>query len=87
MGDTSMPLNTSFAVVANANASLNGVVYLPKAAVSWQGCPSSGIACATFIAYTFDLGGNPALGNQSGCNLPGGSGGSLLFNSTVTLVQ
>jgi hypothetical protein len=89
MGNPNMPLGTVFDTHANANVSLSGLVYLPKAALSWGGNPSTGSKqCLEVIANTITLFGNSAFSN-AGCTSGGGGGGgtSKAIGTNVTLVQ
>jgi hypothetical protein len=88
MGDSTMPLNTPFTVVANANADFNGTIYLPNASFSWQGTADSTDGCRQFIVNMMSLQGNPEL-NSTGCNSSGGGsdGAGKPIGSVVTLVQ
>jgi hypothetical protein len=83
MGDSTMPLGTNFTVVANANADLNGTMYLPNGFMNWQGTADTTIGCRQIIVNTISLQGNPEL-NANGCNL---SGGQKPVGSIVTLVD
>ena len=86
MGDYTMPLNTSFTVVANANADFNGTVYLPNGFMNWQGTADTTLGCRQFIVNTVSLQGNPEL-NSNGCGPNGGNGAGNPIGSIVTLVD
>jgi Flp pilus assembly protein TadG len=90
MGDSTMPLNTSFNIVANATATLDGTVYVPNGAFSWGGNATTGGGsfCLQVIVNTIQMGGDSAFGG-AGCSLSGGSGGQIQkpISSTVTLVD
>jgi hypothetical protein len=88
MGDYNMPIGTAFTVAANAKADLNGTVYLPDAAVNWQGTADTTLGCRQFIVNTISLQGNPEL-NSNGCGPSGGgsNGAGKPIGSKVTLVQ
>ena len=87
MGDSTMPLNTSFSISANANADFNGTIYLPNGDISWQGTADTTQGCRQFIVNMISLQGNPQL-NSSGCTGGGGGGGAgKPIGSIVTLVD
>jgi Flp pilus assembly protein TadG len=90
MGDSTMPLNTSFTTAANATVNLTGLVYLPNGALSWGGNAntSGSKQCLEIIANTIVLKGDSAVSN-GGCNsAAGGAGFSLKpIGSNVTLVN
>ena len=83
MGDRTMPLNTAVNITGNSNTNLNGVVYLPRVALTWTGNSSTATGCRLFIVNTFSTTGNVGLSNN-GCNL---TGGQLPIGSIVTLVD
>jgi hypothetical protein len=68
MGDRTMPLDTTVNITGNSNTILNGVVYLPKVALTWTGNSSTATGCRQFIVNTFSTTGNVGLSNN-GCNL------------------
>jgi hypothetical protein len=88
MGDYTMLVDTMFTVVANAKADLNRTVYLPNAAVNWQGTADTTLGCRQFIVNTISLQGNPEL-NSNGCGPSGGgaNGAGKPIGSIVTLVD
>jgi hypothetical protein len=55
MGATTMPLNTSFSVDANANVDLNGTIYLPNGSINWQGTADTAVGCRQFIVNKISL--------------------------------
>jgi len=56
---------------ANATESLNGLVYFPNTAMTFQGTPAAGsAACLVLVVNTLSLQGNPQL-NDSGCTSAG----------------
>ncbi|MGB9645652.1 MAG: Tad domain-containing protein [Stellaceae bacterium] len=56
---------------ANATESLNGLVYFPNTAMTFQGTPAAGSAtCLVLVVNTLALQGNPQL-NDSGCTNAG----------------
>ena len=94
MGDRTMPLGncgnpttSCFTTVANATVSLNGVVYVPNGAFSWNGNASTGSSfCLQLIVNTITLQGNSSASNFSnaGCGI---SNGQKPIGSIVTLVD
>ena len=56
---------------ANATESLNGLVYFPNTAMTFQGTPAAGsAACLVVVVNTLTLQGNPQL-NDLGCTNAG----------------
>jgi hypothetical protein len=90
MGDSTMPLGTSFDTHSNPSVSLSGLAYLPRAALSWGGNPSTGSSqCLEVIANTITISGDSAFSN-AGCTSGGGGSGSFglkPIGSKVTLVN
>jgi hypothetical protein len=70
---------------ANAGETLSGLVYFPKAAVTYRGGPAAtGPQCLVLVADTIALQGNPKFATD-GCSSIGL--GTLPYPKTVTLVQ
>ena len=76
-----MPVGTQFNVGSNANASFNGVVYLPKGALNWGGGGAVGASCTQVISNTFSYSGGGNLQFQ-GC-----TGNGTLVGNAVRLVE
>jgi Flp pilus assembly protein TadG len=79
MGDSTMPLGTSFDTHSNPNVTIDGTVYVPNGAFAWGGNPATGGSpatsgsnfCLQFIVNTITLYGDSAF-NSSGCSFGGG---------------
>jgi Flp pilus assembly protein TadG len=86
MGDSTMPLGTSFTTWANATVSMSGLIYLPNGDLSWGGNPATGSNnCLEAIVNQLILSGDSAFSN-SNCN--SAYGGVLKpIGSVVTLVD
>jgi Flp pilus assembly protein TadG len=88
MGDRNMPYNTPFSTQSNPTVNLSGTVYLPNAALDWQGgpdWPDDPNHCLQMIVNKITMQGNPGIttNNCSGGLLPG----QKAIGSKVTLVQ
>ncbi len=85
MGDSTMPLGTSFDTHSNPNVTLDGTVYVPNGAFAWGGNPATAgnNFCLQFIVNTITLYGDSAF-SSGGCSL---AGGQKPIGSTVTLVE
>jgi hypothetical protein len=83
-GDT-LPNPDNYHMQASGSETLSGLVYFPKAAVSFQGGPAAnGPQCLVLVADTIALRGNPNFATN-GCSSIGLN--KLPFPNTVTLVQ
>jgi Flp pilus assembly protein TadG len=80
-GDRTMPVGTQFSIGSNANATFNGVVYLPNGAMNWGGGGSTAATCTQIIANTFNYSGGGDL-NFKGC-----PGNGTLVGTAVRLVD
>ncbi len=80
----SLPNPDDFSASANATETLNGLVYFPDAAVTFQGTPASTDPCLVLVANTVAMQGNPSLA-INGCSSIGLT--TLPLPKTVTLVQ
>ena len=85
MGDSTMPLGTSFDTHSNPNVTIDGTVYVPNGAFAWGGNPATGGSnfCLQFIVNTITLYGDSAF-SSGGCSL---AGGQKPIGSIVTLVD
>jgi hypothetical protein len=80
-----LPNPDNFNSQANATETLYGLVYFPKASVTFQGTPAAaGPQCMVLVADTVGLQGNPKFATD-GCSSIGLN--TLPFPKTVTLVQ
>jgi Putative Flp pilus-assembly TadE/G-like len=95
MGDRSMPLGTAgqsttpagsqFVVENGATANLNGIVYLPNGAMSFEGNGGTTADCAQFITNVLDLNNSGNLNID--CTSGGGGAPSTLIGSVPLLVE
>jgi Flp pilus assembly protein TadG len=96
MGDRTMPygylgngntcVGSCFSAGANANVTLNGVVYLSRGFLDWQANATTALGCRQFLVNTIRMAGTPGL-NSAGCPSGGGTGGVRPIGSVVTLVR
>jgi hypothetical protein len=81
----SLPNPDNYHMQANGTETLSGLVYFPKAAVTYQGTPAAtGPQCLVLVADTIALQGNPKFATD-GCSSIGLN--TLPFPKTVTLVD